>query len=101
MTEFAGDIPIAVFGWLADQTACGHYRIMQPLKTLAKKHGVQVEFGSMSELPYTLIVAQRTHKPECVEFLQYLKTHRPGGVPKIVYEIDDDLWSIEKDNPGY
>lgn len=102
---FAGDIPVAVFGWIADTGACGHYRVLQPLKTLAQKRQVQVEVGPKSNLPYTVLVAQRTHKPDTVEFLEHVRTNRLNvagvDVPRIVYEIDDDLWAIEKDNPGY
>ncbi len=102
---FAGEIPVAAFGWIADMGACGHYRVLQPLRTLAQRHGVQVEVGSGSELPYTILVAQRTHKEETVEFLEHVRKARQKvgeiSVPKIVYELDDDLWSIEKDNPGY
>ncbi len=102
---FAGEIPIAAFGWIADMGACGHYRVLQPLRTMAQKLGMQVEVGSGSSLPYTVLVAQRTHKPETVEFLEHVIQARQlvSGVtvPKIVYELDDDLWSIERDNPGF
>lgn len=102
---YAGSIPIAAFYWIADLGACGHYRCVQPAKVLARKHGAQVEVGSGSNLPYTVLVAQRTHKAEAVDFLQHVRDSRQSvngvDVPKIMYELDDDLWSIEKDNPGY
>ncbi len=93
--------PMAVFFWLADQQACGTYRGLQPLKALAQRHGVQVEVSDMSINPYTILVAQRTHKANCVDLLEYIRDSRKDGVPKIVYELDDDLWSLEPDNPGY
>ncbi len=98
-------VPLALFYWLADQGACGHYRMLQPAKTIARKYGVQVEVGSGSNLPYTVLVAQRTHRAPAVEFLEHIKKVRQTvegvAVPKIVYELDDDLFSIEEDNPGY
>lgn len=98
-------VPVAVFGWLADTGACGQYRMMQPLKALARKYEAQVEYGGASELPFTILVAQRTHGVEQVDFLKHVLSVREAAngvdVPKIVYELDDDLWSIEQDNPGY
>lgn len=101
----ANNIPMSVFFWLADRQACGVYRGLQPLKALAQKHGVQVEVNDTSTLPYTILVAQRTHKQDCVDLLEYIKENRQtisgSSVPKIVYEVDDDLWSLESDNPAY
>lgn len=98
-------LPIATFGWIADQGACGHYRITQPLKTLARKHDAQVEIGAGSRLPYTILVAQRTHGVEQTKFLAHIRQNRQAingmPVPKIVYELDDDLWEIEPTNAGY
>ena len=95
-------IPIAPFFWLADTGACGHYRCAQPAQSLARQFDMQVEVGSTNSMPYSILVAQRTHKEDCVSELAKVKMLRNGqAIPKIVYELDDDLWSIEKDNPGY
>lgn len=93
-------IPLACFFWPADVGACGQYRCYMPAKALAQQFDIQVEVAGHSTLPFTILVAQRTHKPDPVNFLKFIREQRTntGGVPKIVYEIDDDLWSIEPHN---
>lgn len=98
-------VPLAVMGWLADNSACGYYRLIQPMKALAQTYGVQVEVGETNQYPFTVLVAQRSHKPEVLEILRIIKENRRSvndvGVPKLIYEIDDNLWAIEPDNPAY
>lgn len=88
-----------VFGWLADSAGCGWYRIMLPLGAL-RLHGVQTRWsGKITEEDETadVIVCQRVCKSGVSSRLQRLA--RMGGKrPKIVFELDDDLFSIDQHN---
>lgn len=98
-------IPVAAMGWLADESGCGYYRVYLPLQSLAREYGVQVEVGETNSLPFTVLVAQRTHTEEALRDLRAIvaskKQFNNVHLPKIVYELDDDLWSIDKTNPAY
>lgn len=90
-------VPLSCFFWPADSAGCGTYRCLMPARALAQQYDIQVEVNERSTLPYTVLVAQRTHKPDPVNFLKHIKNVRQG-IPKIVYELDDDFWSIEPHN---
>lgn len=86
--------PLDVYGWLADRTGCGHIRIMTPLTEL-REHGLRTGWSERldtNRLPRTLI-GQRICLPGPTEMWQQLarRTHRP----RLVFEIDDNLWDIE------
>ncbi len=97
--------PLAVFGWPSDVGGCGWYRVMVPLRQLALTYRCPVEIGEANENPFSVAVAQRTSKPVQSELLDNLLSSpmRVGDirVPKVVYELDDDFWTIEKHNPSY
>ena len=83
-----------VFGWLADRTGCGTLRIMLPLTEL-RTHGITAGWSERidtANLPRTLI-GQRICNPGPTKGWHEVaaKRHRP----KMVYEIDDNLWDID------
>jgi glycosyltransferase involved in cell wall biosynthesis len=89
-----------IFGWTADHSGCGWYRIILPLATL-QSHGHETWFnGKMPEEAWEadVVVAQRTCMPGPTEILHRMAKHK-GKRPKIVFELDDDLWSIDSSNP--
>lgn len=83
-----------VYGWLADRNGCGHIRIMTPLTAL-RGHGLVTGWSerlNTNRLPRTLI-GQRVCNPGPTGTWQRLA--RKGNRPRLVFEIDDDLWNID------
>jgi hypothetical protein len=91
---------ISVLGLVADRSACGYYRIINPLHML-KMHGAKVNYASSHSLEsfitHDVIVAPRQHGEEVYE------TYRFAGWENrlLVYEIDDDLDSVLPSSPAY
>lgn len=88
-----------VFGWLADRTGCGTIRVMQPLDTLTNERGIETLYHEKIEtkgfMP-KVIVGQRVCKNGPSALWQHIagNEHRP----KLVFEVDDDLWNIDPSN---
>ena len=97
------DDTLDAFGWLADRTGCGQLRIMMPLDTLARERGYKTEYSEKitgsgpEDLPPTFI-GQRVCKdgPSQLWFTTAVRKDRP----RMVYEVDDDLWNIDASNEG-
>ena len=94
---------LQVFGWLADRTGCGQIRIMQPLDTLKRERGIETYYNEKiwgdkpEDLPPTF-VGQRVCKdgPSQLWFTLCVQKARP----RMVYEVDDDLWNVDASNEG-
>lgn len=90
---------VDVFGWLADRTGCGTIRVMQPLDTLTNEQGVTTAYDEKLKtkgfMPKVLI-GQRVCKDQPSALWQHISgnEHRP----KLVYELDDDLWNVSESN---
>lgn len=87
--------PLDVYGWLADRTGCGHIRIMTPLTEL-REHGLRTGWSERlltDRLPKGALIGQRICLPGPSQMWQELakRKHRP----RLVFEIDDDLWDVE------
>lgn len=88
-----------VFGWQADETGCGYYRIALPMQGLTglgyrAAHSMRMPEAARDN-PNAVIVGQRVCKPEpSILWQQLAKQGR-----KLVYEIDDDLWNIDASSP--
>lgn len=97
MTDFPETVD--VFGWLADRTGCGTIRMMQPLDTLTSETGITTLYNEKIQtrgfMPKVL-VGQRV----CKEGPSTLWQHVAGNEarPKLVFEVDDDLWNIDPSN---
>lgn len=82
---------------IEDGTACGYYRIRLPFDHMAA-NGIEARYatdgkslGADEEFP--IIVAQRMGYPGFeLEWLKLWRDH------KLVWETDDDLWSIDPSN---
>ncbi len=84
-----------VFGF-HDNSACGYYRITLPLDAMRDLGGwdVQTACGWDERCKdWPLIIGQRIGKPEALPLWRRLYVgHR------LVYETDDDMWSIDETN---
>lgn len=83
----------SVFGWKADNSGCGHYRVDVPFEALANK-GWSVTTSTILDKTLTqadLIFAQRTCMPSAAEYLQ---DQIRRNVPVIV-DMDDLLLNID------
>lgn len=95
------DLPetVDIFGWLADRTGCGTIRVMQPLDTLAEETGRTVAYDERLKtkgfMPKVLI-GQRVCKDGPTSLWQHISGNEYR--PKLVYELDDDLWNIDYSN---
>lgn len=81
-----------------DESGCGWYRIRLPLGELAARgHEVRMLLGRdvvpADTAGYPLIVGQRMDKYEALPAWRRMRAHS-----KLVYEIDDDVFSVEKVN---
>jgi glycosyltransferase involved in cell wall biosynthesis len=91
---------IKVLGLVADYSACGYYRVINPL-TLLKMHGADVKitpylaFNDM--ISYDVIIAPRQHNITITNLL--IQAIWLGKL--VIYELDDDLNHVEADNPAY
>lgn len=79
-----------------DDSGCGDWRIKRPLREMAK-HGHQVEFslGGNGEAAqgYQVVVGQRMDKHDALPVWRRLRTQS-----RLVYEIDDDVFSTDPVN---
>lgn len=90
-----------VFG-IHDKSACSYYRIKLPFSELAR-HGcetgfirgkdVNAEAFSKIETDWPMVVLQRIDKPGAIPLVRRL-----SKTSKIVYEIDDDIFNVERCN---
>ena len=91
---------VDVFGWLADRAGCGTIRLMQPLETLQELEGIYTQYDEKLKtkgfMPKVLI-GQRVCKDAPTNLWQTMARY-PGQRPKLVYELDDDLWNIDPSN---
>lgn len=87
--------PLRVAG-VEDGSACGYYRIRLPFDHMSA-NGLDVRYATdgrgLDDEDFPIIVAQRMGYPGFE--LQWLKLWRDH---KLVWETDDDLWSIDPSN---
>lgn len=97
MTDFPETVD--VFGWLADRTGCGTIRMMQPLDTLTEQTGISTLYSEKIQtkgfMPKVL-VGQRVCKDGPSALWQHVASNEAR--PKLVFEMDDDLWNIDPSN---
>lgn len=88
------------FGWQADTTGCGTLRIRMPFEALRDK-GYNVGNSGLltrdpEKYPKTL-VGQRLCKDQPASLWFHIGVQKKR--PKMVYELDDDLWNIDPSSP--
>lgn len=95
--RFAG---LNVLGLVADNSACGYYRVVNPLHYL-KMHGANINYGSHHSLDtflkYDYIVAPRQHSEDVYEILRAAMLKNIS----VMFEIDDDLDAVLPSSPAY
>jgi glycosyltransferase involved in cell wall biosynthesis len=91
---------LKVLGLVADDTACGRYRIIHPFNAL-REHGAQADWVRVASLAdmmrYDIIIAQRQYDPNVLEMLE--KAMFVGKT--VLYEVDDDLHRVHPSSPAY
>lgn len=92
-----------VFGWSGGKDGCEWYRLQVPYRALAETNGWSVEIGTRIPSPrhhhsVDVVVGQRVmaEGPSSVWQMMCKSTSRTA---RMVYEIDDDFFSIEHSNP--
>lgn len=90
---------VDVFGWLADRSGCGTLRIMQPFDALAANTDVTTEYHERLKIKGFMpkvLVGQRVCKDTVTDIWQHISQNEVR--PKLVFELDDDLWNIDPSN---
>lgn len=84
---------------MRDAGGCGYYRVTVPMRALAA-NGHEVTFGELADgvnpaapAGYPFILGQRIDNHEAVKFWRRLKA---GS--KLIFELDDDVWHVERTN---
>lgn len=102
-----------VFGWSDGGSACEYYRLRVPLDYLQEQGLISRQVGGhlMSrphpltpKLPAVLpdvVVGQRVNRPEPAETWRMLSTGELGKRPRLIYEVDDDLFNVSPRNPAH
>ena len=93
---------IRIFGWMADSTGCGHYRIALPLAEYVRRGGQarwSEEMTAQDIVTSDIIVGQRVCRDDATLVWQAMCAK---GDKLMVLEIDDDLFQIDPSNaPAY
>lgn len=87
-----------IFGWAADNAACGYYRLRVPLDELSRRgHETLVHIAMPQTWRETadIIVGQRVCLPRPT--VRWQKLAKEGRIA-LVYDIDDDLFHIDPGN---
>lgn len=91
---------IKVLGVVADNSACGHYRVINPLHML-RAYGARADYSSDKGLAefwnYDVIILPRQHNREVLEAARFAQWE--GKI--VIYEIDDDLHHVLPSSPAY
>ncbi|WP_083953400.1 glycoside hydrolase family 99-like domain-containing protein [Thauera butanivorans] len=91
-----------IYAHPADLTGCGEMRILAPMRALARAGLIQGNAGTRFLGPWNLaalaadtVVTQRVHTDMALEWLNAYRRHRQG---LLIYELDDLLGRISRDN---
>jgi hypothetical protein len=97
--------PMRIWAWQADEGGCGFYRIAEPMNALKRAgHHVNVavqregfiEYKHLGNCggPAEIALVQRIVLPDMAPAIRRLRT----PPRKVIYEIDDDMFSIDPAN---
>lgn len=105
-----------VMAWSDGGSACEYYRLRVPLEHLASVDGdldVKVDSifqtfdqphplapGLNKEMPPDVVVGQRINRDGPARLWRMLASSELGVRPKLVYELDDDLFNVPPNNPA-
>lgn len=92
---------LKVRGIMADQAACGHFRIYNPFMYLQKMgYDAQVlsqGFSRQQMRDCDIIVVQRMYDPQICKDLLEMKAEGKT----LIYELDDNLHSVHRNSPAW
>lgn len=94
-----------ILGWSDGGSACEYYRLRVPLEYLATWNDYNVMIGGMFQLPAKdtlpdVVIGQRINRPEPAHLWRMLADGEfDGQRPRLIYEIDDDLFNVPPSNP--
>ena len=89
-----------VFGWLADRTGCGYYRLMLPVgEYIARGHPGAYGTGldRYTRMKAEVFIGQRVLGEGPTEAWQQMARE---GNRRMIFEVDDDLWNIDPSSPA-
>ena len=84
-----------IFGF-HDQSGCGEYRVKMVLRELEKHgHEIKLQLGGTGEAAqgFQIVIGQRMDKHDALPIWRRLK-----ATSRLVYEIDDDVFSVDTVN---
>lgn len=85
------------FGMKADSSGCGVIRIELPMDALkAEGYATAYAEGAHNKLRTRVLIGQRVCNPTASPGWQDMA--RASNRPKLVFELDDDLWNIDSSN---
>lgn len=100
-----------VFGWSDGGSACEYYRLTVPLNHLHEAGLIRRKVGGHFQtvpnpinpnltpnLP-DVVIGQRVNKPGPAELWRLMDEGRLGKRPRLIYELDDDLFNVPASNP--
>jgi len=91
---------LKVLGLVADNSACGYYRVINPIHMLGMM-GADVYYTSRHNFgdlfKYDIIIAPRQHSPEVYEVLRMIQWENKV----VIFELDDDLHAVPPESPAY
>lgn len=97
--------PLKILSFPADNAGCGFYRVRQPIRAVKRELGITVTEGMLpahGEQPPNVVFLQRAINPKMTELIEQLHSLRDDGrLPRLVMDLDDDIFSIEKENSAY
>lgn len=94
---------IKVVGYFGDRGACRAYRLLYPFSRIGKHHKDKFQMHLAGYIKneqvgkFDVAVLQRQYDPEVFRGVQIMKQNGT----KLIYEIDDDLFTIPKWNPAH
>lgn len=84
-----------------DFSGCGYYRCMLPAKALSREKYLEADVSIVISTKhityYDTIILQRSCSEGILELVDFAKEN---GRP-VIYELDDDLFNIPRDNPAH
>lgn len=98
-----------VMGWSDGGSACEYYRLRVPLDFLHERGDVDRMIGGTfkacanpitgaDQLP-DVVIGQRVNRPDPARLWRMLADGSLGSRPRLVYELDDDLFNVAPSNP--
>lgn len=97
---------LRILGWSDGGSACEFYRLRVPLEHMAAMDSdIKVEISGMFTKvdgePPDVVIGQRVNMDGPTELWRMMATGEFGKRPRLVYEIDDDLFNVPASNPVF